>query len=248
LYVENYIIPSLSQEDKLYFEIKDQNDPKDLVKIMSLTKKINFFVISYTQTDMSFTCSDTNYLIFDTFVIILLYNSNYKILVKSDINTGQISWLLGKSNSNLQRLIRAYNSSCLDIKDCSYIIPDLKKIIDDKFLNINYGVIDPLTNKIIYLETDAGIIPIKQSSISYNIKTKTINFIEKIQLKEQSDKLEKISKSYEYLKPSGMVYNEDISKVTGIKTLCGFSFFRAGDNQIDSVLISLSLNGSFSGA
>jgi hypothetical protein len=213
---------TLKTEDSDYFNIKDATKIEDIAKAVTLYKKINIFVISYTEDDFSFVCSMSQYLLFDTFIIVLLYKDNYKILVKSTDETRNIGWVFGKSNANLQRLIRSYNISCLGIADCSYTVPDLKKISMDAKVNIQYGIIDPVTNKVIYVETDMGIIPIKPSDIVYNVKTKFVSDISRLEYDDQLGKLAQLEKDYEYLKSSGKVYNEAKTNVTGIKTVCNF--------------------------
>lgn len=225
LYGEDVIKESfagLKEDDKQYLAIEDENDLKSIVKAVTLYKKINLFVVSYTDTDFSFVCSMSDFLLFDKFIIILFYKNNYKILVKTNDDINQIGWHFNKSNPSLQRLIRAYNSSCLDIKDCGYTVPDLKKIISDGIVEIKYGIIDPIINKIIYLETDKGIIPVKPSSISYSIKTKFINEIDKLSSEDQTKYLKELETMYEYLKITGNVYNETKTRVTGLKTVCNF--------------------------
>lgn len=225
LYGENIIKDSfanIKKEDIEYLDIRDENDIKNIVKAVTLNKKVNLFVVSYNDTDFSFVCSMSDFLFFDKFIIILFYKGNYKILVKTNEDTKQIGWEFSKINPNLQRLIRAYNISCLDIKDCNYNIPDLKKIMLDGIVNIKTGIIDPVVNKIIYLETDRGIIPIKPSKVSYSIITKFISDINKISPEEQMNHLKELETSYPYLKLAGSVYNETKTKITGLKTICNF--------------------------
>lgn len=213
---------SLKPEDKEYFSIQDSSKIEDIVKAVTIYKKINLFVISYTDNDFSFVCSMSQHLSFDTFIIILFYNDNYKILVKSNEETKNIGWVFSKSNPNLQRLIRSYNSSCLGIGDCQYNVPDLKKAYIDSVFSIKYGIIDPITNMVIYIETDKGVIPIKPSKIIYNVKTKFVKDIIMLGYDEQMKILSILEKDYEYLKPVGKVYNESKTKITGIKTICNF--------------------------
>ena len=218
----NEAFVSLSKEDREYFSISEDREIKDIIKAVTLFKKTNLMVISYTGVDFSFVCSMSETLVFDQFIILLMHNNNYKILVKSIDEVKQIGWVFGKSNKNLQRLIRAYNSSCLGTKDCGYNIPDLKKILNDNILTVKAGVIDPITNKIIYLETDVGIIPIKPSNISYNITSKTLNNMDKLSYNEQKNKLKDIEGKYEYLTTTGDVFDESKSNITGLRTICNF--------------------------
>lgn len=223
LYGEDVISKSfeyLKEEDSKYLDIDKNDDIKNIVKAVSLYKENNILVVSYNNRDFSFVCSMSEYMIFDKFIIILFRNDNYKILIKSNEGSKQFGWVFSKTNKELQRLIKAYNSSCLGIKDCKENIPDLKKILSDRILEIGWGVVDPITNKIIYLETDKGLVTIKPSKISYSIKTKQLKDIKKISYEDQINKLKEIENFYSYLETEGKVYNEDKSKITGIKTRC----------------------------
>ncbi len=226
LYGENIIKESFSNlqsEDRQYLGISDETDLKNIIKAVTLHKQINLFVVTYTDTnDFSFVCSMSDFLLFDKFIIILFNKNNYKILVKSDDTRRQIGWELTKANPNLQRLIRAYNSSCLNIKECSYNVPDLKKVLLDNVLKVKNGIVDPIINKIIYLETDRGIIPIKQSKVSYSITTKFINEMEILSLEDETNYLKSLEDIYGYLKVTGTVTNEKKTSITGIKTVCNF--------------------------
>jgi hypothetical protein len=220
--IQKEAFANLSTEDKVYLDIKDETDIQDITKAVSFYKKVNFLVLSYTDKDFSFVCSMSKYMLFDVFIIILFYNDNYKILVKSDQNTQKFGFMFSKSNTNIQRLIKSYNASCLSIKDCSYTVPDLKKLVMDGAVSVKYGIIDPVTNMIIYAETDKGLLPVKPSDIIYSVQTKFLKDAVKLDYNTQVKLLAEIGKTYEYLQVVGKVYDEKRQNVTGIKTVCDF--------------------------
>lgn len=187
-------------------------DHKFMSDLLSFVFKINIIIVNYNPPSSNIYCKENMYNKFDKYIFILNNNNNYELIFeKGKFVKSNIKKIFVKDDIIVKKILEIYNDSCLikyiGFKETPISLLNLKKQQDIKI----YSQVINDFNNTVFVNTNNGIIPVLPSSPLPDIQIKNPK---KLSGDEQYKKTLHLSKSLQYLEPTGQII--DSGKSVGI--------------------------------